>query len=90
MKKVIALLLAFTSLAIFAQEEDFTRLTLDKIFDDKLETKSFGPVQWLEDGSGFTILRNAEDGPRGNPSTTGQGMEKGNTPETGNRSSYGS
>jgi len=54
-------------------------LTLEKIYSQKeFETKGFGPVRWLEDGSGYTTLEPSEMG-------NGKDIIKYN-PETGDRS----
>jgi len=47
---------------LFGQDKDFTKLTLDLLFDDDFSAKSFGPVQWLDDNSGFTLMKNSEEG----------------------------
>ena len=43
---------------LYAQKED---LTLEKIFSKgEFQTKGFGPIRWLEDGSGYTALESSE------------------------------
>ncbi len=50
----------------YSQRTHPSVLTLDRIFSsDEFGSESFGPVQWLEDGSGFTTLERATDGKRG-------------------------
>lgn len=42
-------------------EQDPSILTLERIFKDKdFEAKSFGPVCWLEDDSGYLVLENGD------------------------------
>jgi dipeptidyl-peptidase 4 len=43
---------------------DPSQLTLDRIFTDKeFETKSFGPIRWLDGGRGYTTLEEVENQP---------------------------
>jgi len=43
-----------------AQEPDPSLLSLDRIFSsNEFSSESFGPVRWLEDGSGYTTLERA-------------------------------
>ena len=36
-------------------------LTLDRIIDsDEFDSKSYGPIRWLEDGSGYTTLEETQ------------------------------
>ena len=58
MKKKIAnsfiLLFSITTLISWGQVQD---LSLEKIYSQQeFQTKGFGPVRWLEDGSGYTTL----------------------------------
>ena len=62
-----------------AQAPDPSRLTIERIItSDDFGTEGFGPARWLEDGSGYTTLENAEGG-------KGREIVK-YDPETGNRS----
>jgi len=59
-KITLALIVCFciASATMRGQKED---LTLEKIYSTKeFQTKSFGPVRWLEDGSGYTALEPSE------------------------------
>ena len=50
----LILLFLFVSSVSWAQTE---KLSLEKIYSHKeFQTKGFGPVRWLEDGSGYTTL----------------------------------
>ena len=42
-------------LTLFGQEADSSLLTLDRLFNNEFEAKSYGPIQWLNDGSGYTL-----------------------------------
>ena len=58
-------LLAFVILFVSgqAQETDPGILTLERIFASKeFESERFGPVRWLEDGSGYTTLERTDSG----------------------------
>ena len=56
------LLLAFP-IAVSAEEKfDPSILTIERIFDpNELQTEKFGPLQWLEDGSGYTTLEENDE-----------------------------
>ena len=42
--------------------DDLSHLTLERIFSsDEFNAKGFGPIRWLEDGSGFTTLEDSQD-----------------------------
>ncbi|TKJ38338.1 MAG: S9 family peptidase [Planctomycetes bacterium B3_Pla] len=42
-------------------ETDPSYLTLDRIIDsEEFDSKSFGPIRWLEDGSGYTTLEDSQ------------------------------
>jgi len=44
------------------EEEDPSRLTLDRIFTrDDFRSERFGPARWLQDGSGYTTLEKSAD-----------------------------
>ncbi len=50
--------LSIATATLYAQKED---LTLEKIFSKgEFQTKGFGPIRWLEDGSGYTALESSE------------------------------
>lgn len=54
MTSAVLVYLLLAPITNWAQKED---LTLEKIFSEKaFQTKGFGPVRWLEDGSGYTTL----------------------------------
>jgi dipeptidyl-peptidase-4 len=56
------LLFLFLCLQGTSQEHDPSVLTLDRIFSsNEFSSESFGPVRWLEDGSGYTTLERAID-----------------------------
>ena len=66
MKKCIFLfglfILVIISNPLIAQEDEVSLLTLDRIFSDEFNSKSFGPVTWLEDRPGYTVLENTDSG----------------------------
>jgi len=44
------------------EKTDPSLLTLERIYtDEDFESKSFGPIRWLEDGSGYTTLEECDD-----------------------------
>jgi len=46
----------------YAQNNTANHLTLERIYKDKeFEKATFGPVRWLEDGSGYTTLEESPD-----------------------------
>ncbi len=52
------MLFSIASATMWGQKED---LTLEKIYSTgEFQPKSFGPVRWLEDGSGYTALEPSE------------------------------
>lgn len=59
---ILASILFLTALffqidSVQAQDSDQNALTLERIYKDKeFRLKRFGPVRWLEDGSGYTTL----------------------------------
>ena len=57
----LTMLFVFLLLPSQAQETDSSQLTIDRLFDDALSAKSFGPVKWLEGKSGYTILEGAKE-----------------------------
>jgi len=59
---VVPLLLVTFARPIQAEEAaDSSLLTLERIFSsEEFDTEKFGPVHWLEDGSGYTILEDSE------------------------------
>ncbi len=47
---------------LHAQETDSKTLTLERIYrDGEFGTNRFGPVRWLEDGTGYTLLEDSEE-----------------------------
>ncbi|MEA3225549.1 MAG: DPP IV N-terminal domain-containing protein, partial [Planctomycetota bacterium] len=59
----IVLLLSATSYAAgeSPSESDAGYLNLERIIDsDEFNSKSYGPIRWLEDGSGYTTLEDAQ------------------------------
>jgi dipeptidyl-peptidase 4 len=55
-------LFAFTPNAFAEETPDPAILTLDRIFDpNEFKTEKFGPLKWLEDGSGYTTLEDNDD-----------------------------
>src|SRR4029079_6774395 len=50
-------------LPVFAQQSDPSLLTLDSLFTYR--TRSLGPVQWQEDGSGYLALEPSKTKPDG-------------------------
>ena len=51
----------FLFISLKAQVADSSQLTIDRLFDDVLSAKSFGPVKWLEGKSAYTILEEAKE-----------------------------
>jgi len=52
----------FTTAVFAAEKNDPSILTIDRIFDpNEFETEKFGPLKWLEDGSGYTTLEDNDD-----------------------------
>jgi hypothetical protein len=50
--------------AASAQQADSSLLTLDRIYGSKeFAPQPFGPARWLEDGTAYTTLEPAADGP---------------------------
>jgi len=60
--QAIALILPFLLLSFssISQESDSSQLTIDRLFDDALSSKSFGPVKWLEGKSAYTVLESPD------------------------------
>ena len=59
----IVLLLSATSYAAGESppESDTGYLNLERIIDsDEFDSKSYGPIRWLEDGSGYTTLEDSQ------------------------------
>jgi dipeptidyl-peptidase 4 len=53
----ILFLILFVTIASYAQEDDSTLITLNKIYGTNyFRAERFGPARWLEDGSGYTTL----------------------------------
>jgi dipeptidyl-peptidase-4 len=54
--------LIITPVFIEAQEKSQDVLTLERIYKrNEFRLNRFGPVRWLEDGSGYTILEKSQD-----------------------------
>ncbi len=64
MKRVFPLLVLFTFLLqplLKAQDEDPSRLNLDRLFDsDEFDSKGFGPARWIDEGAGYTTLERSD------------------------------
>jgi dipeptidyl-peptidase-4 len=59
---VILVLLSVSPESTNAQENNQTLLTLERIYKDKeFEITGFGPLRWLEDGSGYTTLEKSAE-----------------------------
>lgn len=49
---------------LWAQETDSSRLSVDRIYGSRdFRSERFGPVRWLGDGTSYTTLEGAEEGP---------------------------
>ena len=56
------LLLALTFAVSAEEKTDPSILTIERIFDpNEFKTEKFGPLKWLEDGSGYTTLEDNND-----------------------------
>jgi dipeptidyl-peptidase-4 len=56
------LVVALVSSSLAFEEIDAARLTLERIFEEEaFRPEEFGPVRWLEDGSGYTTLEASEE-----------------------------
>ncbi len=56
----------FSSVLLGAGQKDLSLLTLDRIFSGgEFSSERSGGVQWLEDGSGYTVLESSQDVDRG-------------------------
>ena len=51
----LSLILLFP-LTLFGQEADSSLLTLDRLISKEFDAKTYGPIQWLNDGSGYTLV----------------------------------
>ena len=58
---IMTLPFVFLFISSKAQVADSSQLTIDRLFDDVLSAKSFGPVKWLEGKSAYTILEEAKE-----------------------------
>jgi len=59
---VLCLLLAASFTGAADQPADPSRLTLERIFEDReFSVKRYGPTRWLADGSGYTTLEKSPD-----------------------------
>ncbi len=51
-------------------ETDPGYLSIERIIDsDEFDSKSFGPIRWLEDGSGYTTLEDSQAGEEDEPAS---------------------
>jgi len=59
----MATCLLASTIAVLAEEKpDPSILTIERIFDpNELKTETFGPLQWMEDGSGYTTLEENDE-----------------------------
>lgn len=56
----------FSGVLLGAGQKDLSLLTLDRIFSGgEFSSERSGGVQWLEDGSGYTVLESSQDVDRG-------------------------
>ena len=55
------LLLVFLLIPSQAQETDPSKITIDRLFDNSLSARSFGPVYWLEGKSAYVVLEGAKE-----------------------------
>ena len=62
--RLIPILITVVCLAssVNAQNEEKVLLSLDDLFSDEYEAKSFGPAYWFSDGSGYVVVEKAESG----------------------------
>ena len=66
LKRTIFVLIYFAASSLYAQEIDPSSLSLERIYKNwEFRGERFGPVQWLEDGSEYTLLEDSEDIPKG-------------------------
>ena len=57
----LMLLLVFLLIPLKAQETDPSKITIDRLFDNSLSARSFGPVYWLEGKSAYVVLEGSQD-----------------------------
>jgi len=59
---ILCLLLAAPLVGAADQPADLSRLTLERIFENKeFSVERYGPARWLADGSGYTTLETSPD-----------------------------
>jgi len=49
----LCMLFSFT---LFGQEADSSLITIDRLISNELVAKTYGPIQWFNDGSGYTLV----------------------------------
>ncbi|MBA4321663.1 MAG: S9 family peptidase [Odoribacter sp.] len=52
-KLLMCVLVPFT---LFGQEPDSSLITIDRIIGNEFVARTYGPIQWLKDGSGYTLV----------------------------------
>jgi len=57
----LAILFVFLIIALQAQETDLSKITIDRLFDNSLSARSFGPVYWLGGKSAYVVLEESRD-----------------------------
>lgn len=62
LKYLYAFFLFLFCLPFYGQNDSLSLLTLDRILSNEFAAKSFGPVKWLDDGRGYTVLESSEEG----------------------------
>ena len=59
-----------------AEETDPSRLTVESLFDStQFDAKGYGPVHWLEDGTGYTVLEDSTQTEGGKDTETEGGKD---------------
>jgi len=64
LKYLLVFVFFLVCLPFYGQNDDPSLLTLDRIFSDEFSAKSFGPVRWLGNGRGYTVLESSAEGGR--------------------------
>lgn len=62
LKYLYAFFLFLICLPFYGQNDSLSLLTLDRILSNEFAAKSFGPVRWLDDGRGYTVLESSTEG----------------------------
>ena len=64
---ILVMLIAAPVASVFAEDEsDPAILSLERIFDsEEFKAKGYGPIKWLEDGSGYTLLEDFDTEEKG-------------------------